>query len=331
MDVGGVRCPALRADSLRHPLRDQVVEARHQLRGVSWTCSWRRRAAGRVCHGLLARRLHDQPGVEDITDGKAWVVTEHEGEPLPREHGGPARLLVPHLYFWKSAKWIAGLRVMDHDEPGFWEANGYHNRGDPWREERYWTRLTPPSSSARPVAGRSAPLHRSSRRRRASSPSGSAADVVPHLPGQHYDVRLTAPDGYRAQRSYSIASSPLDAGEIELTIDRLDDGEVSPYFHDVVVGGRQGRGARPVRLLLRVAWRAAGAAGRRRVGSRPADGDAAPPAPHDARPRDAARLLRALGGRSDLRRRARRRRAADLYAASRRRAGRATRGGSTRR
>ena len=76
--------------------------------------------------------------VEDITDGKAWVVIEHEGEPLPREHGGPARLLVPHLYFWKSAKWIAGLRVMDHDEPGFWEANGYHNHGDPWREERYW-------------------------------------------------------------------------------------------------------------------------------------------------------------------------------------------------
>ena len=77
--------------------------------------------------------------IEDLTDGKAWVVTGHEGEPLPREHGGPARLLVPHLYFWKSAKWIAGLRVSDHDEPGFWEANGYHNRGDPWKEERYWT------------------------------------------------------------------------------------------------------------------------------------------------------------------------------------------------
>jgi ferredoxin-NADP reductase len=60
-----------------------------------------------------------------------------------------------------------------------------------------------------------------------------------HLPGQHYDVRLTAPDGYQAQRSYSIASSPLDEGEIELTIDRLDDGEVSPYFHDVVVVGDQ--------------------------------------------------------------------------------------------
>ena len=75
----------------------------------------------------------------DITGGKAWVVTEHEGEPLPREHGGPARMLVPHLYFWKSAKWVAGLRIRDHDEPGFREANGYHNRGDPWREERYWT------------------------------------------------------------------------------------------------------------------------------------------------------------------------------------------------
>jgi ferredoxin-NADP reductase len=62
---------------------------------------------------------------------------------------------------------------------------------------------------------------------------------VPHLPGQHYDVRLTAPDGYRAQRSYSIASSPLDEGVIELTIDRLDDGEVSPYFHDVVEVGDQ--------------------------------------------------------------------------------------------
>ena len=75
--------------------------------------------------------------VEDLSDGKAWVVTEHEGEPLPREHGGPARLLVPHLYFWKSAKWIAGVRLLDHDEPGFWERNGYHDRGDPWLEQRY--------------------------------------------------------------------------------------------------------------------------------------------------------------------------------------------------
>jgi DMSO/TMAO reductase YedYZ molybdopterin-dependent catalytic subunit len=73
----------------------------------------------------------------DVSGGKAWVAYEVDGEPLPTEHGGPARLLVPHLYFWKSAKWVAGLRVLDHDEPGFWERNGYHDRGDPWLEQRY--------------------------------------------------------------------------------------------------------------------------------------------------------------------------------------------------
>jgi DMSO/TMAO reductase YedYZ molybdopterin-dependent catalytic subunit len=73
----------------------------------------------------------------DVTGGKAWVAWEADGEPLAREHGGPARLLVPHLYFWKSAKWVAGLRLLDHDEPGFWEQNGYHDRGDPWLEQRY--------------------------------------------------------------------------------------------------------------------------------------------------------------------------------------------------
>jgi DMSO/TMAO reductase YedYZ molybdopterin-dependent catalytic subunit len=73
----------------------------------------------------------------DVTGGKAWVVWEYEGNPLPVEHGGPARLLVPHLYFWKSAKWVSGLQLLDHDEPGFWERNGYHDRGDPWLEQRY--------------------------------------------------------------------------------------------------------------------------------------------------------------------------------------------------
>jgi DMSO/TMAO reductase YedYZ molybdopterin-dependent catalytic subunit len=75
--------------------------------------------------------------LDDATGGKAWVVWEANGQPLAREHGGPARMLVPHLYFWKSAKWIAGLRLLDHDEPGFWEVRGYHNHADPWREERY--------------------------------------------------------------------------------------------------------------------------------------------------------------------------------------------------
>jgi DMSO/TMAO reductase YedYZ molybdopterin-dependent catalytic subunit len=73
----------------------------------------------------------------DITGGRAWIVWEHEGRPLSDDHGGPVRLLVPHLYFWKSAKWVSGLQLADHDEPGFWERNGYHDRGDPWREQRY--------------------------------------------------------------------------------------------------------------------------------------------------------------------------------------------------
>jgi DMSO/TMAO reductase YedYZ molybdopterin-dependent catalytic subunit len=73
----------------------------------------------------------------DVTGGQAWVAWEVDGRPLDADHGGPARLLVPHLYFWKSAKWVAGLRLLDHDEPGFWERNGYHDRGDPWLEQRY--------------------------------------------------------------------------------------------------------------------------------------------------------------------------------------------------
>ena len=75
--------------------------------------------------------------VEDLVDGKAWVAHTYEGEPLAAEHGGPARLLVPHLYFWKSAKWVRELRLAEHDEPGFWESVGYHNYGDPWRQQRY--------------------------------------------------------------------------------------------------------------------------------------------------------------------------------------------------
>jgi len=75
--------------------------------------------------------------VDDLTGGKAWIAYAFDGEPLAPEHGGPARLLVPHLYFWKSAKWIRGLELQEEDEPGFWEGYGYHNYGDPWREQRY--------------------------------------------------------------------------------------------------------------------------------------------------------------------------------------------------
>ena len=75
--------------------------------------------------------------LEDITDGKAWLAYGYGGEPLEPEHGGPVRLLVPHLYFWKSAKWISRLELTATDRPGFWEQNGYHDRGDPWLEQRY--------------------------------------------------------------------------------------------------------------------------------------------------------------------------------------------------
>ena len=73
----------------------------------------------------------------DVRGGQAWIAWEFGGAPLTAEHGGPARLLVPHLYFWKSAKWIKGLRLLDHDEPGFWEKYGYHDYGDPWKEQRF--------------------------------------------------------------------------------------------------------------------------------------------------------------------------------------------------
>jgi len=75
--------------------------------------------------------------VADLVQGRGMVALEHDGQPLEPAHGGPARLLVPHLYFWKSAKWVRGLRFMATDQPGFWERYGYHMYGDPWREQRY--------------------------------------------------------------------------------------------------------------------------------------------------------------------------------------------------
>jgi len=75
--------------------------------------------------------------LEDVTAGKAWIAYQFAGHPLAPEHGGPARLLVRRLYFWKSAKWVRGLTLTLDNEPGFWETYGYHNHGDPWLEQRY--------------------------------------------------------------------------------------------------------------------------------------------------------------------------------------------------
>lgn len=85
------------------------------------------------CHGGYTTNVP----LADLTGGKAWVAFGYEDAPLAPEHGGPARLVVPHLYFWKSAKWVSSIELLGSDRPGFWESYGYHNYGDPWREQRY--------------------------------------------------------------------------------------------------------------------------------------------------------------------------------------------------
>lgn len=76
--------------------------------------------------------------LEDLLNKKAWIAFRFDDEELAPEHGGPARLLVPHLYLWKSAKWVRSISLGHEDTPGFWESLGYHNYGDPWREQRHW-------------------------------------------------------------------------------------------------------------------------------------------------------------------------------------------------
>ena len=86
-----------------------------------------------VCDGGYTTNL----ALADLTDGQAFMAYRYDRKPLTPEHGGPARLVVPHLYFWKSAKWVRRLRITAQDQPGFWESAGYHNRGDPFKEQRY--------------------------------------------------------------------------------------------------------------------------------------------------------------------------------------------------
>jgi DMSO/TMAO reductase YedYZ molybdopterin-dependent catalytic subunit len=91
----------------------------------------------------IAVMIHADPDyttnllLDDLRDEEALLALKHDGADLPAEHGGPCRLVVPKLYFWKSAKWVRGFEVLDHNSPGFWEVNGYHLRADPWKEERY--------------------------------------------------------------------------------------------------------------------------------------------------------------------------------------------------
>jgi DMSO/TMAO reductase YedYZ molybdopterin-dependent catalytic subunit len=157
----------------------------------------------------------------DLRGGQAWLAFEYDGRPLEPGHGGPVRLLVPHLYLWKSAKWVTGLRLMREDEQGFWEDLGYHDYGDPWREQRYrgpygdWRSATVIGTREETRAARTIVL--------------DVPGLPPHVAGQQVDVKLTAADGYSAQRSYSIASAP-GAAHLELTVQRIAGGEVSPYL-----------------------------------------------------------------------------------------------------
>ncbi len=97
----------------------------------------------RAAADAVAVLVHAEPDyttnllLGDLDRDENLLATHHNGEPLAAEHGGPIRLLVPHLYLWKSAKWVTGFEVLTEDWPGFWEQNGYHMRGDPWKEERF--------------------------------------------------------------------------------------------------------------------------------------------------------------------------------------------------
>jgi DMSO/TMAO reductase YedYZ molybdopterin-dependent catalytic subunit len=94
--------------------------------------------------------------LSDLWDDRAILAVKHDGRDLPDEHGGPCRLVVPHLYFWKSAKWVRGFEVLDVNAPGFWEVNGYHLRGDPWNDERYSGQETNAMQRMRAEAARQA-------------------------------------------------------------------------------------------------------------------------------------------------------------------------------
>jgi DMSO/TMAO reductase YedYZ molybdopterin-dependent catalytic subunit len=89
-----------------------------------------------VCHGFDNNWTTNLP-LDDFLADDALLADTHDGQPIPADHGGPVRGLVPRLYAWKSAKWICGIELLAHDQPGYWEVNGYHMRGDPWQEERF--------------------------------------------------------------------------------------------------------------------------------------------------------------------------------------------------
>ncbi|MGG5258239.1 sulfite oxidase-like oxidoreductase [Phycicoccus avicenniae] len=147
VDTDGARRSLSWADLMALPREDLTTDIHCVTKWSKLDTTWRGVPLEAVLDGAGALAthvlVHSYGGyttnlpMEDVTGGRAWVATHYGGKPLTAEHGGPARLLVPHLYFWKSAKWVRGLEMLTEDHLGFWEQLGYHALGDPWREQRY--------------------------------------------------------------------------------------------------------------------------------------------------------------------------------------------------
>ncbi|MGW2277807.1 molybdopterin-dependent oxidoreductase [Streptomyces sp. NPDC001770] len=137
------------AEMMALPQQDVTVDIHCVTRWSKFDTAWRGVSLDTFLAGVETAAdfavAHGEGGyttnlpLEDLQDGKAWLVHTYDGFALSPEHGGPVRLLVPHLYFWKSAKWVTGLSLTLENEPGFWESVGYHDYGDPWREQRGWS------------------------------------------------------------------------------------------------------------------------------------------------------------------------------------------------
>ena len=148
VDEGGPRHRWSWADLMALPSEDVTTDIHCVTRWSKLGTTWRGVPLDAIFAEVETTReytmIHSYGGyttnvpLADLLGGKAWIAYEFEGQPLAPEHGGPARLLVPHLYFWKSAKWVRGITLHEADDPGFWEQNGYHLYGDPWKEQRYW-------------------------------------------------------------------------------------------------------------------------------------------------------------------------------------------------
>ena len=137
------------SDFLQLPRQELTSDVHCVTRWSRFDNRWEGVATGEILRrarpaaGAVAVMVHADPDystnllLDDLLDPDALLAIKHDGTDLPPEHGGPCRLVVPKLYFWKSAKWVRGFELLDHNAPGFWEMNGYHLRADPWREERY--------------------------------------------------------------------------------------------------------------------------------------------------------------------------------------------------